>query len=75
MIFLVMNVLSQLLTEMDDSGSAGVIIIGITNRPDLIDTSLIRPGRLDLIVYVESLDENARFEIIVLTAEMPRCKC
>src|SRR5918996_804558 len=66
------RVLSQLLTEMDDSGSAGVIIIGITNRPDLIDTSLIRPGRLDLIVYVESPDENARFEIIKkLTAEMP----
>src|SRR5205823_15024765 len=31
------RVLSQLLTEMDDSGSSGVIVIGITNRPDLID--------------------------------------
>jgi transitional endoplasmic reticulum ATPase len=57
---------------MDDSGSAGVIVIGITNRPDLIDTSLIRPGRLDLIVYIESPDENARFEIVKkLTSEMP----
>jgi transitional endoplasmic reticulum ATPase len=66
------RVLSQLLTEMDDSGSAGVIVIGITNRPDLIDTSLIRPGRLDLIVYIESPDENARFEIVKkLTSEMP----
>jgi transitional endoplasmic reticulum ATPase len=66
------RVLSQLLTEMDDSGSAGVIIIGITNRPDLIDTSLIRPGRLDLIVYIESPDENARFEIVKkMTSEMP----
>jgi transitional endoplasmic reticulum ATPase len=66
------RVLSQLLTEMDDSGSAGVIIIGITNRPDLIDTSLIRPGRLDLLVYIESPDENARFEIIKkLSSEMP----
>jgi len=66
------RVLSQLLTEMDDSGSTGVIIIGITNRPDLIDTSLIRPGRLDLIVYIESPDENARLEIIKkLTSEMP----
>lgn len=66
------RVLSQLLTEMDDSGSSGVIIIGITNRPDLIDTSLIRPGRLDLIVYVEPPDENARLEIIrKLTSEMP----
>jgi transitional endoplasmic reticulum ATPase len=66
------RVLSQLLTEMDDSSSAGVIIIGITNRPDLIDTSLIRPGRLDLLVYIESPDENARFEIIKkLSSEMP----
>ena len=33
------RVLSQILTEMDDAGSAGVIVVGITNRPDLIDTS------------------------------------
>ena len=39
------RVLSQSLTEMDDSGSAGVIVTGITNRPDLIDTSLLRPGK------------------------------
>ena len=66
------RVLSQLLTEMDDSGSSGVIIIGITSRPDLIDTSLIRPGRLDLIVYVEPPDEKARYEIIgKLTSSMP----
>jgi transitional endoplasmic reticulum ATPase len=66
------RVLSQLLTEMDDSGSSGIIIIGITSRPDLIDTSLIRPGRLDLIVYVEPPDDNARYEIIgKLTSEMP----
>jgi transitional endoplasmic reticulum ATPase len=57
---------------MDDSGGSGVIIIGITSRPDLIDTSLIRPGRLDLLVYVESPDERARHEIIgKLTSEMP----
>jgi transitional endoplasmic reticulum ATPase len=66
------RVLSQLLTEMDDSGSSGVIIIGITSRPDLIDTSLIRPGRLDLIVYVEPPDEKARYEIVgKLTSGMP----
>jgi transitional endoplasmic reticulum ATPase len=69
------RVLSQLLTEMDDSGSSGIIIIGITSRPDLIDTSLIRPGRLDLIAYVESPDEKARNEIIgKLTSEMPLSK-
>src|SRR3989441_4686937 len=58
------RVLSQILTEMDDSGSAGVVVIGITNRPDLIDTSLLRPGRLDLIIYVGSPDEKARQEIL-----------
>jgi transitional endoplasmic reticulum ATPase len=66
------RVLSQLLTEMDDSGSSGVIVIGITSRPDLIDTSLIRPGRLDLIVYVEPPDEKARYEIVgKLTSGIP----
>jgi transitional endoplasmic reticulum ATPase len=50
------RVLSQLLTEMDDSGSTGVTVIGITNRPDLIDTSLLRPGRLDLILFIGAPD-------------------
>src|SRR5688572_5811726 len=66
------RVLSQMLTEMDDSGSAGVVVIGITNRPDLIDTSLLRPGRLDLIIYIGSPDDRARYEIIkILTSSMP----
>jgi transitional endoplasmic reticulum ATPase len=66
------RVLSQLLTEMDDSGSAGVIVIGITNRPDLIDTSLLRPGRLDLILFIGAPDEKARLEIMkILTSSMP----
>jgi len=66
------RVLSQILTEMDDSGSAGVVIIGITNRPDLIDTSLLRPGRLDLIVYVGPPDDQARLEILqIMTKPMP----
>src|ERR687892_115857 len=69
------RVLSQILTEMDDSGSAGVIVIGITNRPDLIDTSLLRPGRLDLIIYIGSPDEKARLEILkILTLSMPLAK-
>jgi transitional endoplasmic reticulum ATPase len=66
------RVLSQMLTEMDDSGSAGVVIIGISNRPDLIDTSLLRPGRLDLIVYVSPPDEKARLEILrIISQPMP----
>jgi transitional endoplasmic reticulum ATPase len=63
------RVLSQILTEMDDAGSAGVIVVGITNRPDLIDTSLLRPGRLDLILYVGPPDEKARFEILRITSK------
>jgi len=66
------RVLSQILTEMDDSGSAGVVVVGITNRPDLIDTSLLRPGRLDLIIYVGPPDEKARQEILmIVTQPMP----
>ena len=66
------RVLSQMLTEMDDSGSAGVVAVGITNRPDLIDTSLLRPGRLDLIIYVGPPDEKARQEILrIITQPMP----
>jgi transitional endoplasmic reticulum ATPase len=66
------RVLSQILTEMDDSGSAGVVVIGITNRPDLIDTSLLRPGRLDLIIYVGPPDEKARQEILrIISQPMP----
>jgi transitional endoplasmic reticulum ATPase len=54
---------------MDDAGSAGVVVVGITNRPDLIDTSLLRPGRLDMIVYVGPPDEKARLEILRITAQ------
>jgi transitional endoplasmic reticulum ATPase len=66
------RVLSQILTEMDDSGSSDVIIIGITNRPDLLDTSLLRPGRLDLIQYIGPPDDKDRLEIVkILTSRMP----
>src|SRR5690242_3151374 len=46
------RLLSQLLTEMEDGGASRVIVAGISNRPDLIDPSLIRPGRLDLILFI-----------------------
>ena len=66
------RVVSQLLTEIDDAGNSGVIVLGITNRPDLIDPSLLRPGRLDLIIYVGQPDEKARFEILkIITQLMP----
>jgi transitional endoplasmic reticulum ATPase len=66
------RVVSQILTEMDDAGNMGVVVIGITNRPDLIDPSLLRPGRLDLIVYIGQPDDRARLEILnIITQPMP----
>ncbi len=66
------RLLSQLLTEMEDGGASRVIVLGISNRPDLIDPSLIRPGRLDLVIFVPPPDEKGRFEIIkLLTKLMP----
>ncbi len=62
----------RLLTEMEDGGASRVIVLGISNRPDLIDPSLIRPGRLDLMIFVPPPDEKGRFEIIkLLTKQMP----
>ena len=68
------RVLSQLLTEID-SITSKVAVIGITNRPDLIDPSLLRPGRFDLILYVKPPDSNERLEILkILTKRMPIAK-
>ncbi|XP_053676314.1 ribosome biogenesis protein SPATA5 [Anopheles nili] len=58
------RVLAQLLTEMDGvSVLKDVRIVAATNRPDLIDRALMRPGRLDRIVYVRLPDDEAREEI------------
>ena len=66
------RLLSQLLTEMEDGGASRVIVVGISNRPDLIDPSLLRPGRLDLILFIPPPEEKGRFEIIkTLTRQMP----
>ena len=66
------RVLSQILSEMDDSGNFGVIVIGITSRPDLLDTSLLRPGRFDLIIFVNPPDEISRNDILLkITSSMP----
>ena len=69
------NILSQMLTEMEEGTTSRVVIIGITNRPDLIDSSMLRTGRLDLNVFVSPPDEKGRLEIIkILTDGMPLSK-
>ncbi len=66
------TVLSQLLTEIEEGASSRVVIVGITNRPDVLDNSLLRTGRLDLVLYVSPPDEKGRLEIIkILTKKMP----
>jgi len=66
------TVLSQLLTEIEEGISSRVVVVGITNRPDFLDNSLLRTGRLDLVLYVSPPDERGRLEIIkILTAKMP----
>ncbi|MDH3361510.1 MAG: CDC48 family AAA ATPase [Nitrosopumilus sp.] len=65
------TILSQLLTEIEGVSSR-VSIVGITNRPDVLDNSLLRTGRLDLVLYVPPPDEKGRLEIIkILTKKMP----
>ena len=67
------RLLSQLLTELDGvtSGGSGssagkggrVVVVGATNRPDVLDTALTRPGRMDRMIYVGLPDEQGRHGI------------
>jgi transitional endoplasmic reticulum ATPase len=67
------RVLSQLLTEIDSTAAVtDVFVFGASNRPDLIDVSLLRPGRLELPLYVPPPDEEGRSEILkIQTKNMP----
>jgi cell division protease FtsH len=57
--------LNQLLTEMDGfEGNTGIIIIAATNRPDVLDAALLRPGRFDRQVVVDRPDFGGRLEIL-----------
>lgn len=52
------RVINQVLTEMDGmSTKKNVFIIGATNRPDIIDPAILRPGRLDQLIYIPLPDE------------------
>ena len=62
--------LNQLLTEMDGFGAnEGIIIIAATNRPDVLDPALLRPGRFDRQITVSLPDKNARKEILAVHAK------
>jgi len=62
------RVLNQLLTEMDGMGAKkNVFIIGATNRPDQIDPALLRPGRLDQLIYIPLPDEKSRISVLKST--------
>jgi transitional endoplasmic reticulum ATPase len=64
------RVISQLLTEMDGLESLNnVVVIAATNRPDMIDTALLRPGRFDRLVHVPSPDLDARRAILQIHTE------
>ncbi|MBD2433332.1 MULTISPECIES: ATP-dependent zinc metalloprotease FtsH3 [Fischerella] len=61
--------LNQLLTEMDGfEGNTGIIIIAATNRPDVLDAALLRPGRFDRQVVVDRPDYSGRVEILKVHA-------
>ena len=62
------RVLNQILTEMDGMNTKkNVFIIGATNRPDQIDSALLRPGRLDQLIYIPLPDEPSRLSILQAT--------
>ncbi|MCU0551531.1 MAG: ATP-dependent zinc metalloprotease FtsH [Leptolyngbya sp. Prado105] len=61
--------LNQLLTEMDGfEGNTGIIIIAATNRPDVLDSALLRPGRFDRQIMVDLPDRKGRLKILEVHA-------
>ncbi len=67
------RVASQLLAEMDGIEElSDVIVLGATNRPDLLDPAILRPGRFDRLIYVPPPDEKSRYQILrIYTKRMP----
>jgi len=70
------QVVNQLLTELDGLEELNdVVVIGATNRPDIVDPALLRPGRFDRIIIVPQPDEESRLQIFkVHTKGMPLSK-
>ncbi len=67
------RIVNQLLTSMDGvEVLQGVVVIGATNRPDILDSALIRAGRFDKMIYIPPPDKEARLQILkVHTKTMP----
>jgi transitional endoplasmic reticulum ATPase len=59
------RVINQLLTEMDGVNSKkNIFFIGATNRPEILDEAIIRPGRLDQLIYIPLPDNPSRYGIL-----------
>ncbi len=69
------RVISQLLTEMDGILTLqDIVVIAATNRPDMVDSAVLRPGRFDRLIYVPEPDEKSRLQIFkIYTKNMPIC--
>jgi transitional endoplasmic reticulum ATPase len=67
------RVISQLLTEMDGITTLqDIVVIAATNRPDMVDSAVIRPGRFDRLIYVPEPDDKSRVQIFkIYTRNMP----
>ena len=65
--------LNQILTEMDGfTGNEGVFVLGATNRPEILDSALLRPGRFDRRITVQAPDQDGRLKILqVHTRQVP----
>jgi transitional endoplasmic reticulum ATPase len=70
------RVISQLLTELDGIVSLeDIVVIAATNRPDIVDPAVLRPGRFDRLIYVPEPDEKSRLQIFkIYTKNMPLAK-
>ncbi|MEM2914629.1 MAG: CDC48 family AAA ATPase, partial [Candidatus Bathyarchaeia archaeon] len=70
------RVISQLLTEIDGIATLeDVVVLAATNRPDIVDPAVLRPGRFDRLIYVPEPDEEARYRIFQIhTRDMPLAK-
>ena len=67
------RVISQLLTELDGLEELkDIIVLAATNRPDIVDPAVLRPGRFDRLIFVNPPDQKGRLEIFkVYTRDMP----